>query len=354
MQHTEHSLSSIESGQLPKVGKLQYVHDEQPGWKRKRLRKTFQYLDLDGKPLRDAAHIARIKSLAIPPAWTDVWICAQANGHIQATGRDAKGRKQYRYHTRWRELRDDMKYENMISFGMHLPMIRKKVARDLTEAGLTRDKVIATIIFLLEKTMIRIGNDEYAHHNKSYGLTTLRNRHLDIQGADLLFHFVGKSKVEHRISLHDPKLARIVKQIKELPGQELFQYMDGDGQRHKINSADVNEYLQEITGEQYTAKDFRTWAGTLQTTIALAQFQQFENMTQAKSNVVLAINAAAKKLGNTPTICKKCYVHPGIIQSYMSGELFPLIVNKQLESANKNELSEMEQCVITLLRDAAK
>lgn len=352
MQNAEHSVTNNSSHQPTTAGKLRYVHDQQPGFKRQRHGKTFRYLDIDGKPLKDASHIARIKALAIPPAWTDVWICSMPNGHIQATGRDAKRRKQYRYHTQWRELRDGMKYENMISFGTHLPMIRKKVASDLAKPGLSRGKVIATIIFLLEKTMIRIGNDEYAQHNNSYGLTTLRNRHIKVDGADLLFHFLGKSKVEHRISLHDPKLARIVQQIKELPGQELFQYLDSEGLRHKINSADVNEYLQQITGEQYTAKDFRTWAGTLQTTIALANAERFETSSQAKENLALAIKAAAKKLGNTPTICKKCYVHPGIIQAYLNGEFFAHIENDHLKPGGSNELAQMERCLLTLLQNS--
>jgi DNA topoisomerase I len=353
MQNVELTPAITRMRQAAKAGKLRYVHDWQPGLKRKRHGKKFRYLDMDGKPIKDASHIARIKSLAIPPAWTDVWICASANGHIQATGRDAKGRKQYRYHPQWREVRDEMKYENMVKFGLHLPLIRKQAARDLAKPGLSREKVIATIIFLLENTMIRIGNDEYANNNKSYGLTTLRNRHLQVNGAELIFHFLGKSKVEHRISLHDPKLARIVKQIKDLPGQELFQYVDNDGQRHKIGSADVNEYLQQITGEPYTAKDFRTWAGTLQTTMALAQSQRFETIAQAKANLILAINVAAKKLGNTPTICKKCYVHPRIIQCYMNGELSAFVEREKLELSTEHGSSRMERCVLSLLDNKA-
>ncbi len=352
MQTEQRTPTHIHMRQSAKAANLRYVHDSQPGLKRQRHGKKFRYLDMDGKPIKDASHIARIKSLAIPPAWTEVWICTSANGHIQATGRDAKGRKQYRYHPQWRELRDEIKYENMVNFGIHLPLIRKKVARDLAKPGLSREKVMATIISLLENTMIRIGNDEYANHNNSYGLTTLRNRHLKVNGAELVFHFLGKSKVEHRISLHDAKLARIVKQIKDLPGQELFQYLDSDGQRHKIGSADVNEYLQQITGEHYTAKDFRTWAGTLQTTIALAKSQRFETIAQAKSNLILAINAAAKKLGNTPTICKKCYVHPRIIQSYMNGEFSTFVESVESgkpESRTEHGLSRMERCVLTLL-----
>lgn len=333
-----------------RLGKLRYVNDERPGFSRKRHGKSFRYFDADGKSLKDAAHLARIKSLVIPPAWTEIWICSFADGHLQATGRDAKRRKQYRYHKQWREVRDEVKYEHMIDFGLHLPMIRQKVDEDLAKPGLSREKVFATIIYLLENTMIRIGNDEYARSNKSFGLTTLRNRHVEVNGSDVEFHFRGKSKVEHRVTLHDPRLARIIRRVRDLPGQELFQYVDSEGQRHSVGSSDVNEYLKQITDRDYTAKDFRTWSGTVQTTLALKALERFENVTQAKKNVVIAIEIAAKRLGNTPAICKKCYVHPLIIESYMAGAMFDLVEANSDSEDDNGVLDYIEQYILKLLQ----
>lgn len=307
------------------LGKLRYVNDTQPGFSRKRHGEKFRYLDVDGKPLKNPAHLARIKSLAIPPAWKDVWICKYAHGHLQATGRDAKGRKQYRYHQQWREVRDEMKYDHLADFGMQLPMIRQVIDQELAKPGITRTKVLATIVYLLENTMIRIGNDAYAKQNKSFGLTTLRNRHVNIDGSQIEFHFRGKSGIDHQIRLKDSRLARIVKRIKDLPGQELFQYVDGDGSRHAVDSSEVNDYLKEITGKDYTAKDFRTWSGTVQATLLLQSLQPFTTVTEAKKNISLAIETAAKRLGNTPAICRKCYVHPLIIEKYLAGEMQDLI-----------------------------
>lgn len=332
-----------------RLGKLRYVNDDTPGFSRKHHRKDFRYLDAAGNPLKDAAHLARIRSLAIPPAWTDVWICPLANGHLQATGRDAKGRKQYRYHKQWREVRDEMKYEHMVDFGLHLPMIRQKVSDDLVSPGLCREKVLATIIYLLENTLIRVGNDEYARSNKSFGLTTLRNRHVEISGSEVEFHFRGKSGVEQKVKLRDRRLARIIRRVKDIPGQELFQYVDSDGQRHSIGSADVNEYLKQITGRDYTAKDFRTWSGTLHTTMALKVLERFVTEAEAKQNVVKAIEIAASKLGNTPAICKKCYVHPLIIESYMAGAMFDMIEAPVEEGDDKN-LGCVEQYILNLLQ----
>jgi len=334
-----------------RLGKLHYVNDDRPGFSRKRQSKSFRYVDADGQPLKDAAHLARIKSLAIPPAWAEVWICPLAEGHLQATGRDAKGRKQYRYHKQWREVRDEVKYGHMIDFGLHLPMIRQKVDEDLERPGLSREKVLAAIIYLLENTMIRVGNEEYARSNKHFGLTTLRNRHVEVNGSDMQFHFRGKSGIERRVRLRDSRLARIIRRVKDLPGQELFQYVDSDGERHSIGSADVNEYLKQITGRDYTAKDFRTWSGTLQTALALKTLERFENEIQAKKNVNTAIEIAAKKLGNTPTICKKCYVHPLIIQRYMDGLMFDLVeVDKGHEVEGKT-LDSVEQYILQLLQN---
>lgn len=340
------------------LGRLRYINDDTPGFGRKPHPKGFRYLDVNGKALKDPQHLARIKSLAIPPAWTNVWICPYSNGHLQATGRDAKQRKQYRYHSQWRKVRDEVKYEHMIDFGLHLPIIRKTIHEQLSKPGLTRQKILATIIYLLEHTMIRIGNDEYAKSNQSFGLTTLRNRHVEISGNDVYFHFRGKSKIVHKISLYDPRMARIIKRMMDLPGQELFQYVDKEGVRHSVDSADVNEYLQQITRRNFTAKDFRTWSGTLQTAIALIELERFNSIAQAKKNVTHAIECAAKKLGNTPSICKKCYVHPVIIEHYMAGDTFDIIKNDPKPADNKPineyELNDIEQYILNLLQSKLK
>jgi DNA topoisomerase I len=337
------------------AARLRYVNDDTPGFARKRTATGFRYVDRQGRPLHDKTHLARIKALAIPPAWRDVWICPYANGHIQATGMDVKGRKQYRYHKEWRAIRDEAKYAHMLDFALHLPLIRQQVDADLARPGLCREKVLALVIALLEKTMIRIGNDEYARTNKSFGLTTLRNRHVDVQGGRIAFHFRGKSRVEHAIELQNARLARLVRKIKDLPGQALFQYVDDSGERHAVSSSDVNAYLQTITGRDYTAKDFRTWSGTLHTFQSLATLEPFENQTQAKKNVVQAISEAARKLGNTPTICRKCYVHPLIIETYMAGKLLEA-VEESTEQATPRSQEEparvvaIEQHVLRLLQ----
>lgn len=327
------------------LGKLRYVTDSQPGFSRKRHGAKFRYLDIDGKPLKDATHLARIKSLAIPPAWEEVWICKHAHGHLQATGKDSKGRKQYRYHKQWREVRDEMKYEHLADFGLHLPRIRKEINKELAKPGISRTKVLATIVYLLENTMIRIGNDAYVKQNKSFGLTTLRNRHVNIIGSEIKFQFRGKSGIEHQIRLKDSRLARIIKRIKDLPGQELFQYLDSDGVRHAVDSSEVNEYLKEITGKDYTAKDFRTWSGTLHTTLELLTLQPFTTAAEAKNNISQAIEAAARKLGNTPTVCRKCYVHPLIIEYYLAGEMQHFI-----NHSNEEVPERIEQYILAILQ----
>ncbi len=304
---------------------LRFVTDSKAGITRKRAKDTFHFIGTDGNRIKDALEIKRIRSLAIPPAWTDVWICAHKNGHIQATGRDAKLRKQYRYHTLWRENRDEAKYQHMISFGQALPAIRQAVSEALALPGLPQQKVLATIIYLLQLTMIRIGNDEYAKQNKSYGLTTLRNKHIQVDGSAMRFQFRGKSGVEHNITVTDRKLAALIKKIRDLPGQELFQYVDDEGKRHAISSSEVNDYIRNVTGENFTAKDFRTWYGTIEAAIQLMQFEPFTSETQAKHNVAEAIKIVAKKLGNTPAICRKCYVHPAILNVYFSGNLSTLL-----------------------------
>jgi DNA topoisomerase-1 len=304
-----------------KAAGLRYVHDSKPGITRARVGEAFRYLDAGGDVIDDEATLARIKSLAIPPAWTDVWICPYPNGHLQATGRDAKGRKQYRYHPKWRTVRDDSKYERMLNFGKALPQIRREVDRALKLPGLPRDKVLATIVYLLEATMMRIGNEEYARTNKSFGLTTLRSRHVRIDGSDVEFRFRGKSGVYHQVKVHDRRLARIIQRTRDLPGQELFHYVDDDGATHSVGSHDVNDYLRTITGEDYTAKDFRTWSGTVLAALALQEFEKFDSQAQARKNIVRAIESVAEKLGNTPSICRKCYVHPAVLEAYLEGSV---------------------------------
>jgi DNA topoisomerase-1 len=298
---------------------LHYVSDDRPGYRRKAKNGDFEYLDTEEKRIRDEQRLLRIKRLAIPPAWNDVWICPSPNGHIQATGRDARGRKQYRYHVRWRELRDENKFEKLADFAKALPKIRRRVAKDLKLPRMPREKVLATIVRLLERTFIRIGNEEYARENKSFGLTTIKDRHVTVRGAQLRFRFRGKSGRQHEVEVTDQRIAKIVSKCQDLPGQNLFQYVI-DGEVRDVTSQDVNDYLREISGENFTAKDFRTWAGTLLAAIALNLQEKFESQKQAKTNIKTAICAVAELLGNTPAICRKCYVHPGVVETYLSGK----------------------------------
>ncbi|WP_323143550.1 DNA topoisomerase IB [Massilia phyllosphaerae] len=320
-QQDSNSLPNADPPAAAKAAGLRYVHDDRPGIRRAPAKDGFDYVDAKGQKVDDEATLKRIKSLVIPPAWQDVWICPQANGHLQATGRDARGRKQYRYHPKWRTVRDEVKYERMLNFGKALPHIRKEVDRGLGLPGLPREKVLATIVYLLEATMIRIGNDEYARENKSYGLTTLRNRHVKIDGSEVEFRFRGKSGVHHDVKVHDKRLARIIQRTRDLPGQHLFEYVGDDGEPHTVDSSDVNDYLREITGEEYTAKDFRTWSGTVLAALALQEFEKVDSEAQAKKNVVRAIESVAEKLGNTPSVCRKCYVHPAVLDAYMDGTM---------------------------------
>lgn len=307
--------------QAAKDAGLRYVSDSKPGIVRKRSGKGFRYVGPDGAPIRDDETLARIKSLVIPPAWKDVWICPNPKGHLQATGRDAKGRKQSRYHPRWREVRDETKYERMMLFGAALPAIRERVEQDLAEPGLTRRKVLATIVRLMETTLIRVGNVEYARENHSYGLTTMRNRHVQVDGSTVIFKFQGKSGVRHTIDVNDRRLARIVQRCQDIPGYELFQYTDENGEHHPIDSADVNEYLREISEQDFTAKDFRTWSGTVLACMSLGELEEFKSETEAKKNVVQAIKNVAARLGNTPSVCRKCYVHPSVLECYLRGAM---------------------------------
>src|SRR5216117_1679975 len=297
---------------------LQYVSDEKPGYRRRLNGKDFKYLDTEGKRIRDEQRVLRIKRLAIPPAWTDVWICPSPTGHIQATGRDARQRKQYRYHERWREIRDENKFGRLADFAKALPQIRKRVDHDIKLPGLPREKVLATVVRLLERTFIRIGNDEYARENKSFGLTTIKDRHVTLKGAHLRFRFRGKSGRQHEVDMTDRRIANIVSKCQDLPGQDLFQCVDDGGEVRNVTSQDVNDYLREITNENFTAKDFRTWAGTVLAAIALGAQCEFETKKQAKANVKTAICAVAELLGNTPAVCRKCYVHPAILEAYVT------------------------------------
>ena len=326
---------------------LRYVSDAAPGILRRRRGKAFHYRHADGDPVRDRRTLGRIRALAIPPAWRDVWICSADDGHLQATGRDARQRKQYRYHRRWREVRDETKYGRLIPFAAALPRIRRRVARDLARPGLPRAKVLATVVRLLETTRARIGNEEYARENESFGLTTLRERQVRVDGSRLRFRFRGKSGVEHAIELDDRRLARIVRRMRDLPGEELFRYVDDDGETRRIESADVNAYLKEVSGEDFTSKDFRTWAGTVAAARALCQIGTFETQAEAKRNVAQAIEAVAGALGNTKAVCRKCYIHPEILESYLEGELGDFI---QRQGGGK----AMEKAVAALLKARAR
>ena len=304
---------------------LRYVSDASPGYRRKRIGTAFSYYDKEGKRITDKAVIRRIKSIGIPPAYEFVWICPSPNGHIQATGLDARGRKQYRYHPKWRELRDQNKYEHVMQFALALPALRARVASDMKRSGLPREKVLATIVSLLEKTLIRVGNAEYAEQNKSYGLTTMRRKHVAIGRDVLLFDFTGKSGKQWKLQVQDKRIAAIVKRCADIPGHELFKYLDDDGQSRTVDSGDVNGYIREITQQDFTAKDFRTWAGTVLAALALSEFKKYDSQAEAKRNVVAAIETVAKQLGNTPAICRKSYVHPEILSAYLSGDLVRMI-----------------------------
>ena len=335
---------------------LRWVSDRSPGIRRERKGDSFAYFRPDGRRVEDEETLNRIKSLVIPPAWTEVWISAAANGHIQATGRDQRGRKQYRYHARWRAVRDADKYERLIEFARVLTRIRGRVRRDLARRGYPREKILATVVQLLETTMIRVGNEEYAKENKSFGLTTLRNRHVKIRGSEISFFFRGKSGKEHEIKIRDRRLASIIKRCEELPGQQLFQYIDEDGERRSVDSSDVNEYIREASGGDFTAKDFRTWAGTVLAARALQEMEKVDSETQAKRNVVQAIENVAQRLGNTRAVCRKCYVHPAIVDSYMDGTMLEVLKTRaEVEiRTSLRTLPPEEAAVLALLQQRLK
>ncbi len=331
---------------------LVYVTDHYPGIRRRKNGNGFVYFDDKGKRIADDETLLRIRHLAIPPAYKDVWICGNARGHIQAVGRDDRGRKQYRYHEKWREVRDENKYGHMIDFAKALPKIRQTVARHLRLSGLPREKVLAAVVKFMETTLIRVGNDEYAKNNHSFGLTTLQDRHARISRGKVHFEFRGKSGVEHEFDVEDPRLARIAKQCQDLPGQELFQYLDENDKVCDIGSSDVNDYLRQITGEEFTAKDFRTWAGTVLAAAALKELEKFDSKAQAKKNVVRAIEIVAAKLGNTRAVCRKCYIHPEVLNAYMDGQLIENLAKKaeKMRRSAGTKLRSEEAAVLALLK----
>ena len=334
-----------------KAAGLRYVTDDEPGLRRRKRGTGFTYVDPQGRTVKDKATLERIRKLAIPPAWTDVWICPRANGHLQATGRDARGRKQYRYHADWREVRDETKFGRMIAFGEALPKIRERIDQDLSQRGLGREKVLATVVKLLETTLIRVGNKEYAKQNNSFGLTTLRDQHVDVDGSTLRFEFRGKSGKEHSVEIHDRRLARIVKQCRDVPGQKLFQYLDADGQRQSVGSEDVNAYLRETTGEEFSAKDFRTWGGTVLALSALLEIGAACAGDERAANraVVEAIKHVAGQLGNRPAICRKYYVHPVVIESFLGGKLVEALEETVADAPAGDETTGLRQLEAQLL-----
>ncbi|MBC8107810.1 MAG: DNA topoisomerase IB [Anaerolineae bacterium] len=335
-----------------KEARLRYVTDETPGITRKRAGKSFNYFAVSGKKVRDADTLARIRALVIPPAWTDVWICPDENGHLQATGRDARRRKQHRYHRKYRAVRDEAKYDRMIDFAKSLPKIHRATAKDLKRKGLTKERVLAALIQVMQKTLIRVGNEEYAKQNDSYGLTTLKDKHARVRGGKVRFEFRGKSGKEHEIDLEDPRLSTIVKKCQDLPGEQLFQYLDDDENVVDINSTDVNEYLRSIVGEDFTAKDFRTWAGTVLAARALSALEEIDSNAARKKNIVRAVEAVAQRLGNTKAVCRKCYIHPQVIDAYLDGSL-ALTLSKRAGrelARSVHSLNPEEAAVLALLQ----
>jgi DNA topoisomerase-1 len=332
---------------------LRHVNDGSPGIRREpKHGGGFRYVGIDGHAIRRAAQIQRIAHVAVPPAWTDVWICPVPNGHIQATGRDARGRKQYRYHERWREARDATKYERIISFGEALPRIRKRVDADLRGSDLSRERVLASVVRLLDSTYIRVGNEEYARDNRSFGLTTMRDRHVEVEGSKLRFQFRGKSGKQHTVDITDRRVARVVSRLQDLPGQQLFQWQDDDGEIHGVESDDVNAYIRDAAGDDFTAKDFRTWGGTVLAAWALQELGKYASETQAKRHVVEAVESVARHLGNTPAVCRRCYVHPEVISAHLDGALLANLGRRAEETlaGSIDDLNSREAAVLAFLR----
>jgi DNA topoisomerase-1 len=345
-----------EAREAARASGLRYSTDARPGFTRRRAGRGFTYRDTEGRTIRDRDVVARIRALAIPPAWTDVWICPWPNGHLQATGRDARGRKQYRYHPRWRSDRGIENFGRMVAFAKALPRVRRRCERDLTRRGLPREKVLAAVVRLLEMTLIRVGNDEYARLNRSFGLTTLRGRHARVEGGRVRFRYRGKGGAVHEVGLRDRRLARIIRGCQDLPGQELFAYVDEDGEVRDVSSEDVNEYIREASGGAFTAKDFRTWAGTLLAYRALRALQPEDHAPAARRNVVEAMRRTAARLGNTPAVARGSYVHPAVLEAYLDGSLGGALVDaaeEQEEPPIGSDRSE-ENAVIRLLRQRAR
>lgn len=336
---------------VPSPSNLRYATDTGPGIRRLRQGRGLSYRGPDG-PVRDSETLARIRKLAIPPAWTDVWISSDPNGHIQATGRDLRGRKQYRYHAGWTEHRDRHKYDRILGFARQLPRIRDRISYDMSKRGAPREKVLATVVHLLDRTLIRIGNPEYAKDNGSFGLTTLRAGHVDIEDSELRFNFKGKSGKVWRLKVKDRRIAQIARSLQELPGQQLFQYIDEGGELRSVTSDDVNDYLREVAGPDVSAKDFRTWAGTVLAAVALSAVGSFANPTEARRKIKQAITAVAQKLGNTPTICRKCYVHPKILACYLEGK-FPAFRVFEITETDEIFLPREERAVLRMLETQA-
>jgi DNA topoisomerase-1 len=344
---------SEESQEAARAAQLRYVSDSRPGIRRRAAGTGFAYFDSQDRLIEDEATLVRIKALAIPPAWTQVWICTISYGHLQACGRDARGRKQYRYHARWRKARDETKYGRMLEFGAALPRIRARVEEHLKLPGLARDKVLAIVVRLLETTFIRIGNEEYARTNKSFGLTTLQDRHVRIDGAKIRFRFRGKSGKDHEITLANRRIARLVKSCRDLPGQDLFQYIDANGEPQPIDSGDVNEYLREIAADDFSAKDFRTWAGTLLAAHRLDEYSAFESVAAGKAACVSAVAEVAARLGNTPAICRKCYIHPAVLTAFLDEK--PLALWQKCSAAGNERagLTPQESALLRYLAAAS-
>jgi len=329
-------------------GRLRYVSDRRPGLQRKRCGTGFRYVTAEGKRVKRVA-LRRIRELAIPPAWDQVWICPHPNGHLQATGRDAKGRKQYLYHPQWHTIRNETKFHRLTAFGRALPRIRRRVARDLRLRGLPREKVVAAVVRLLEETHIRVGNAEYADENQSFGLSTMRNRHVHVRGERLQFRFRGKSGKFHQVDFADKRLARIVKRCQDLPGYELFQYIDAAGETRDVTSEDVNDYVRAIAGEEFSAKDFRTWAGTIQAARILQQLDGDDNEEPVESALVKAIDEVAAALGNTRAVCRKYYIHPAVMDAYLDGTLMQSFIDHPTR-VTQTGLSSDEAAVLRLLK----
>ena len=345
-------IASLAEPELDHLG-LRYVCDEGPAIRRKPAGKGFFYVDAKGKRITDPVALSRIKKLAIPPAWTDVWICPSHDGHIQATGRDAKGRKQYRYHSSYRGLREEAKYDHLVAFAEALPSIRATISEHMSLRGLARLKVLATVVHLLETTLIRVGNEDYARQNNSYGLTTLKNQHVEVNGTEVRFEFTGKSGKKWSLKMRDRRVARILRACQELPGQDLLEYFDEDKELRKVSSGDVNEYLRTITDEDVTAKDFRTWAGTVLMVRALKEVGGFETMTQAKRSLKAAIGRVAAALGNTPAVCRKSYIHPAVVEAYLNKSLLEEIAAHE-SASEKRRLRSEERALLGFLRGSTK